>query len=247
MPSIYIGFDPREAAEFAVARESVERHALKHWPVYGLALSRLRDAGLYTRPTEYRNRIDGPVMWDLISDAPMSTEHANARFLVPHLEKQGWALFMDGDMLVRDQLPPLFASLDRKYAVYCVKHDHQPTVGQKMDGQLQTRYARKNWSSFMVFNCDHEANKGLTPEIVNSLPGRNLHRFCWLDDDEIGELDPAWNFLVGHSDPAIEPKCIHWTSGTPAMKGYENVAFADEWRAARDTWVVGKAPQFQGW
>jgi hypothetical protein len=28
-----------------------------------------------------------------------------------------------------------------------------------MDGQAQTRYARKNWSSVMVFNCDHPANE----------------------------------------------------------------------------------------
>jgi len=247
MPSIYIGFDPRESAEFAVARESVERYGLKHWPIYGLVLSRLRAAGLYTRPTEYRPGVDGPVMWDVISDAPMSTEHANSRFLVPHLERQGWALFMDGDMLVRDNLCPLFASLKSEYAVYCVKHDYRPTSDVKMDGQVQTRYSRKNWSSFMIFNCDHEANKKLTPEVVNMLPGRDLHRFCWLADDEIGELDPAWNYLVGHSNPAIEPKCIHWTSGTPAMKSYASVPFADEWRAARDTWAVGREPAFQGW
>jgi hypothetical protein len=49
----------------------------------------------------------------------------------------------------------------------------------------------------MLFNCDHPSNKKLTVEMINTLPGRDLHRFCWLEDDEIGELDPGWNWLVG--------------------------------------------------
>jgi hypothetical protein len=109
-----------------------------------------------------------------------------------------------------------------------------------MDGQLQTRYARKNWSSFIIFNCEHEANKVLTPEMVNVLPGRDLHRLCWLEDELIGALDPAWNYLVGHSDPAIVPKCIHWTSGVPDMIGHENTEYADDWRQARDDWAAGQ-------
>lgn len=257
--SIWIGWDPREAAAFAVARQSVQRYGLGNWPVHGLVLDHLRAAGLYTRPMEMRPGVDRPVMWDVISGAPMSTEHANARFLVPYLAREnaktvfkplsggaarvapapaGWALFMDGDMMVCDNLAPLFASLDPRFAVYCVKHRFDPPAGVKMDGQAQTRYARKNWSSFLIFNCDHVANRVLTPELVNRLPGRDLHRLCWLEDDQIGELDPAWNFLVGHSDPAIVPKCIHWTDGVPDMRGYEDAPFADEWRAARNAWAA---------
>jgi hypothetical protein len=116
-----------------------------------------------------------------------------------------------------------------------------------MDGQAQTRYARKNWSSFLIFNCDHPANQRLTLEMVNTLPGRDLHRFCWLEDHEIGELPQRWNFLVGHTDPAIDPACIHWTSGTPDMKGYEDAAYADLWREARDNWAAGGLLRFQGW
>lgn len=237
--SIWIGWDPREAAAFAVARASVQRYALKTWPIYGVVLSRLQAAGLYTRPIEMRLGFDRPIMWDKLSDAPMSTEHANARFLVPHLAREGWALFMDGDMLVRDNLAPLFASLNPKHAAYCVKHKFDPPTGTKMDGQTQTRYARKNWSSFLIFNCDHPANKALTLEAVNVLPGRDLHRLCWLEDELIGELGPEWNYLVGHYGDDISPKCVHWTEGTPDMKGYENTAFADEWRARRDDWALG--------
>lgn len=237
--SIYIGWDPREADAFAVARQTARYHLNTPVPIRGLVLSDLQQARLYTRPLEYRaSAADRPVMWDVISDAPMSTQHANARFLVPHLAKEGWALFMDGDMMVRANLNQVFEGLDRSKAVYCVQHRHEPEPGVKMDGQYQTRYARKNWTSFIIFNCDHEANKRLTVEAVNTFPGRDLHRLCWLEDHEIGALEPCWNFLVGHTDPSIEPKVVHWTDGVPSMAGYENAPYADEWRAQLMKWAA---------
>lgn len=237
--SIYIGWDPREADAFAVARQTARYHLNTPVPIRGLVLSDLQEAGLYTRPLEYRaSAADRPVMWDVISDAPMSTQHANARFLVPYLAKEGWALFMDGDMMVRANLNQVFEGLDRSKAVYCVQHRHEPEPGVKMDGQYQTRYARKNWTSFIIFNCDHPSNRKLTVEAVNTLPGRDLHRLCWLDDSEIGALDPCWNFLVGHTDPSIEPKVVHWTDGVPSMAGYENAPYADEWRAELMRWAA---------
>lgn len=240
MTSIWIGFDPRETAAFAVARSSVRRNVPRQWPVRGLVLSQLQEAGLYTRPLELRrSAADRPQMWDVISDAPMSTQHANARFLVPHLTRRGWAVFMDGDMLVRAPLAPALERLDPRKAVYCVHHRHEPAPGGvKMDGQLQTRYARKNWTSFIVFNCDHPANRALTLEAINTRPGRDLHRLCWLDDGDIGELGPEYNFLVGHSDAAIDPKVVHFTEGCPDMPGYESCAYADEWRAELARWAA---------
>ncbi len=238
--SIWVGWDPREAAAFAVAKSSIQKYLTRPIPVYGLVLNDLVRRGLYMRPTEIRpSAADRPVMWDVISDAPMSTQHANARFLVPHLAGHGWALFMDGDMLVRDNLARVFEGLDSSKAVYCVKHRYEPPPGIKMDGQEQTRYARKNWSSFLIFNCDHEANRKLTVPMVNAVPGRDLHRFCWLNDDEIGELGPEYNFLVGHSSLSVEPRVVHFTEGLPDMAGYENVEYADEWRSERDEWARG--------
>jgi hypothetical protein len=133
-------------------------------------------------------------------------------------------------------LPSCSKGWTRSKAVYCVKHKHEPKPGRKMDGQEQTRYARKNWSSFMLFNLwsSKSNNAADSLRLVNRLPGRDLHRFCWLQDDEIGELDPAWNFLVGHSDPSIQPKNIHWTNGGPWFREYEDVPYAEEWRDARD-------------
>jgi hypothetical protein len=232
--TVFIGFDPRETAGFAVTRHSARRHGIAPVPTFGLRLAELRAAGLYHRPTSIR---DGR-LWDDISEAPMSTEFAISRFLVPHLAGGGWALFMDCDMLVRTNLDRLFDQADPDKAVMVVKHDHRPANDIKMDGQLQTAYARKNWSSVMLINCGHKANRALTPALVNAVAGRDLHRFCWLDDSEIGGLDPKWNFLVGHSDPRIDPAIVHFTDGTPDMPGYEAAPWAEEWRAELMRWAA---------
>lgn len=231
--TVWIGFDPREAAAFAVARYTLNRMKTTPIPVRGLVLSRLIEAGLYRRPTSIR---DGK-LWDDISDAPMSTEFAISRFLIKHLSGSGWALFIDADMLVRTPIERLFEALDPSKAVMCVKHVYEPPKGVKMDGQEQTRYARKNWSSVMAINCDHPANRALTVEYVNTVPGRDLHRFAWLDDDLIGGLHDAWNYLVGHTDPLIDPRIVHFTEGGPWFPGYERVEYAPEWNLALHDWA----------
>ncbi len=238
--SIYIGFDPREAAAFAVARASAEKNTLRHVPVRGIILEEMRQRGLYWRATSRRERPEGgSVLWDEISGAPMSTEFAISRFLTPILAKEGLALFMDADMLVRASLLPLFdyAKDHPEFAVFCVKHNFTPPEGVKMDGQIQTAYARKNWSSVMLFNCNHPANARLDVDLINNVPGRDLHRFCWLQDSEIGALPEEWNYLVGHTKIDESPKIVHFTDGIPTMPGYENVPFADEWRAAMNDWA----------
>lgn len=238
--SIWLGWEPREAAAFAVARHSLMRRLSLPFPIHGLVLADLEQAGLYTRPLERRTVNGRSVMWDVISGAPMSTEHANARFLVPRLAGSGWALFMDCDVLVRSNLGRVFEGLDPRFAVYCVKHAQKQQTGVKMDGQVQLPYGRKNWSSFMIFNCGHPANWALTVEMVNTLPGRDLHRFCWLEHDNlIGELGPEWNWLVGESEPIDAPKVVHFTLGTPDMPGYEDAEYAEEWRDELRLWAAG--------
>lgn len=249
--SVWIGFDPREGAAFAVARFSAQHHCVVPIPVFGVVLDELRRGGLYSRPT-YLNKTEegGSYLYDAISGAPMSTEFAISRFLVPHLAKlafntlhhprnSGWALFMDADMLVRGNLTQLFDLADERYAVMVVKHDYNPPEGTKMDGQQQLSYARKNWSSVMLFNCEHPANAALTPELVNSVPGRDLHRFCWLDDAEIGELGPEWNYLVGHhtAEQVKHPSIVHFTLGIPTMAGYEQCEYSDEWFDTLAAWA----------
>jgi hypothetical protein len=82
----------------------------------------------------------------------------------------------------------------------------------------------------MLFNCEHPANQALTPNLINSLPGRDLHAFCWLTDDLIGELDPGWNYLAGTAQNTLDPYIVHFTLGIPSMPGYERTEYADEWR-----------------
>ncbi len=226
---IFLGFDPREYSAFAVAKESIRRFD-RTIPINGVVLSDLRSCGLYKRPT--RRRLGK--LWDEISGAHMSTEFAISRFLVPELVERdngiGWALFMDCDVLVRSNLQELRRLLDDDKALMCVKHDHRPASNVKMDDQVQTSYPRKNWSSVMAFNCDHPSNRKLTVDLVNSLPGRDLHRFCWLKENEIGELPAEWNYLVGHTEGVDDPKIVHFTDGGPWLENFQSVPYADEWR-----------------
>jgi hypothetical protein len=246
LASIFVGFDPRQAAAFAVARNSLERRDNLPIPVRGLVLSSLRERGLYWRPHEMR---DGR-LWDPISEAFMATEFSNSRFLTYHLARElqngsrrerGWALFIDCDVLVRTSIDKIVAGIDRKKALVCVQHRYEPPEGSaKMDGQVQQLYARKNWSSVMLFNLDHPANEALTPGLINTLPGRDLHRFCWLADEEIGALSPSWNWLAGHSDADLEPDIVHFTEGLPDVPGYENTPYADEWRVELARWAAAR-------
>jgi hypothetical protein len=231
--SIWIGYDARESEAFSIARHSARRQCITPIPSRGIVLDDVRAKGLYWRPTSRR---DGR-LWDDISEAPMSTEFAISRFLTPHLAGRGWALFMDCDVLVRRNLDRLFKLADPSKAVMVVKHHYEPPEGAKMDGQLQTRYARKNWSSVMLWNVSHPANQALTVELVNTVPGRDLHRFCWLDDSLIGELDPEWNYLVGHTK-GVDPSIVHFTEGLPSLPEYADCEFADEWRAELVRWAA---------
>lgn len=237
---IYIGFDPRELAAYYVAVNSIRTRLSKRIPIHGLVLSTLVERGLHQRPTF---RKDG-LLYDTISGHPMSTEFAISRFLVPYLAKTGWALFLDCDVLARDDLVKLFDLADPRYAVMCIQHEHKPSHRTKMDGQVQTAYPRKNWSSVCLFNCDHPANKQLTLRYVNTVPGRVLHAFSWLTNDEIGALPPEYNYLVG--TPELEnPKIVHFTEGTPHMRGYEESAYADEWRAELNQLIPGVLGAFR--
>jgi lipopolysaccharide biosynthesis glycosyltransferase len=234
--SIWLGYDSNETTAFAVARYSIHRFD-RYIPVKGLVLEHLMRDGLYSRPTEYRvNSVGKRQLWDVISDAWMSTEFAISRFLVPTLAKSGWALFADSDVICRQNISRLFDYARNDKAVACVKHQHGVNPGAlKKDAKMQLSYARKNWSSVMLFNCDHPANKRLTVEMVNTVPGRDLHRFCWLQDDEIGELPDEWNYLVRITNlkNGKQPALVHFTEGLPDLPGYEQEEYADEWRAMR--------------
>lgn len=219
--SVFIGWDDREQDAYRVAVSSLNHHSSVPLSIKPIKLSEVRDI-LYRPVIRKGNQLYCP-----ISQAPMATEFAISRFCVPFLQKSGWALFMDCDVLVRADIEELFRLADDKYAVMVVKHKQEKGPDTKMDGQMQTFYKRKNWSSVVLWNCSHPAHTALTLDALNTWPGRDLHAFCWLKDDEIGELPAVWNYLVG----ATDIKIAHMTLGTPNVKGYENCQFADEWRA----------------
>lgn len=239
--SVWIGYDKRWAQALAVARSSARKHLSDHIEIHGISLRVLREDGIYRRPTQIREGI----LWDEISDKPMATEFAISRFFIPHLMRSrnkegrplGWALFTDCDVLFRSDLEELFNLSDNKFALMCVKHDFTPTTDTKMGGQPQMAYARKLWSSVMLINCDHPSNKKLDLELLNNERGLRLHQFCWLKDDEIGEIDVKWNWLPGVSPRDVNPAIVHFTDGIPDIPGYEDQAYSDEWRREHDSWV----------
>lgn len=231
--SIWIGWDSREREAYEVAFSSIQKHISQSIPIHALMLDDVIARGLYRRPIERRNgRLYDPLSARADYDGAVSTEFALSRFLTPTLAREGLALFLECDMLIRADVAELFDACERDEpgkALYCVQHIHRPAETVKMDGQLQTQYARKNWTSVMMFDCDHPSNRALTLDLINTAPGRDLHALTWLADRDIGHLPPEWNWLA----PATPPKCVHFTAGGPWFPGFDDVPFADEWRAVR--------------
>jgi len=226
---VLIGFDPREAVAFDVCRHSLLRHSSVPLYVRALRQEGLRLAGLYRRQWEWR---DGQRV-DLIDDRPFSTEFSFTRFLVPALcQYEGWALFCDCDFLFLADVAELLPLMDDSKAVLVAKQTHLPTETVKMDGVSQSQYRRKNWSSFMLINCGHPSNRRLTVRAVNEEFGAWLHGFHWLENHEIGEVPPAWNWIESVTEG--EPRAVHYSSGGPWFAGHQSVAFAAEWLRERD-------------
>jgi lipopolysaccharide biosynthesis glycosyltransferase len=158
-----------------------------------------------------------------------STDFSFSRFLVPFLcDYEGWAIFIDGDMLVLDDIAELWALRDHNFAVQVVKHHHVPEEHTKFLNAVQTRYEKKNWSSVMLFN--NARCRALTPEYVNTATGLELHQFKWLDNDElIGALPKQWNLLVDFDEHIKQPSLVHYTSGGPYFNDYRDCGYAEEW------------------
>ena len=218
MNKVFVGYDPREDIAYQVCKHSIARRN-KEVLVRPVVQKELREAGWYTRPI----------------DPLSSTEFTFTRFLIPELcDYKGWALFMDCDMILLTDIQELFDQADEKYAVMCVHHDYTPREGFKMDGQKQSIYPRKNWSSVMLFNCGHPSNKQINSSVVNNteITGKYLHRFSWLQDSEIGQLSHEWNWLTDwYKEPEDgKPKLLHYTEGGPWFENYRDCDYHKEWK-----------------
>ncbi len=215
---VFVGYDTREDVAWQVCKHSIISKN-KNVDVQPLKLTELKDKGRYWRDI----------------DKLGSTEFTFSRFLIPELcNFNGWALFCDCDIVFINDVAELFAQADDKYAVMCAKHDYTPKEGTKMDGQTQTVYPRKNWSSVMLFNCGHPSNQKLTQDLVNNpdTTGKYLHRFSWLTDEEIGQFSHEWNWLVGwYKEPEDgTPKALHYTEGGPWFENYRNCEYNNIWK-----------------
>ena len=219
---IYVGYDSREDIAWQVCKYSLLRHSSGDLEIHPLKLALLQEIGLYTRKQDNA-----------------STEFSLSRFLTPYLAAHdGWTIFVDCDFLFTTDIYNILDGKKRDKAVYVVKHDYIPANAVKMDGQIQTVYPRKNWSSFMLFNNAHPEVKSLNPETVNKESPAFLHRFKWLNDENIGDLPLAWNFLEGeYPKPKVLPYAIHYTNGGPWFKEWRNVDYAELWCAERDMYI----------
>jgi hypothetical protein len=229
MIRVFIGYDDREAVAFSVLSHSIHAHASEPVAIAPVRLSELR--GVFTRP-----RV-----------ALQSTDFSFSRFLTPWLcDYHGWAVFMDCDMLMRDDIARLWALRDERYAVQVVKHQHVPREDTKFLGATQTKYPKKNWSSVMLMNCAR--CRALTPEYVNAASGLQLHQFHWLESETlIGALPSQWNHLVGYDPPRKDAALVHFTIGGPYFHEYRDCEYADEWRAAyNDTLRVDQRERSAG-
>jgi lipopolysaccharide biosynthesis glycosyltransferase len=210
---IFIGYDSKEKVAFNVLAYSILRNSTKPVSITPVYLPNLRDD--FVRE---RNNLS-------------STEFSFSRFMVPHLMNyKGWGVFMDCDQLMLGDIAELWRLRDDKYAVQLCKHNYTPKEDKKFLGQVQTKYDKKNWSSFMLMNCNkcHE----LTPDYVNSATGLQLHQFKWLEsEDLIGDLPLEWNWLV--DEPGYNTKSkvnnIHFTKGGPWFKEYADCSYSETW------------------
>ena len=211
---IFIGYDPREAIAFHVCANSIIRQASQPVCIVPLALNLFQD---YTE-----THTDG------------SNQFIYSRFLVPHLtEFTGWAIFIDGDMIVRGDIAELWNMQNPYNDVLVVKHDYKTRMPVKYLGAKNEDYPRKNWSSVILWNCNSFPNRRLTPEFIQRATGSELHRFTWIDDARIGELPPEWNWLPDEYGINKDAKLLHYTLGAPCFQEFADTPQGDEWHRER--------------
>ena len=210
MIPIFIGYDSKVKIAYHVLAESILINSSTPVTISPINLSNLKN--IYTRK----------------QDPLASTEFSFSRFLVPQLMNyNGWAIFMDSDMVMLSDITELWNLRNEDYAIQVCKHDYTPSSKNKFLGNNQTIYAKKNWSSLMLMDCSK--CKTLTPEYVNTRSGLELHQFKWLDENLIGSIPLEWNWLVGEYPYKKEVHNVHFTEGGPYFKDYKNTEYADEW------------------
>ena len=169
MINIFIGYDSKEKVAYNVLSHSIIQNSTKPVAITPIALNHLKDDFVRER------------------NALSSTEFSFSRFMIPHLMNyQGWALFMDCDMLMFEDIAELWRMRDDSKAIQVCKHNYTPKTDKKFLGQIQTKYEKKNWSSFMLMNCKKCTT--LTPDYVNKASGLELHQHKLCPDGYVGHV-----------------------------------------------------------
>ncbi len=217
---IYCGYDAREAAGYHVFTQSVIERASV--PVAFIPLH-------------------GPLLDGFDGQKDGTNKFIYSRFLVPYLQNyNGWAIFLDAcDMVCLDDIAKLWALREHNAfnkALAVVKHNYRTKhprkyIGTPMESD-NADYPGKNRSSVILWNCGHYANRRLTPELVRESPGSFLHRFQWVNEDQIGELPAEWNRLAMEQDIS-DASLVHYTLGVPAFTHYRNCDGAGHWHRAK--------------
>jgi lipopolysaccharide biosynthesis glycosyltransferase len=207
---LIIGYDERESVAFHTCVESILNKS--------------------TQPISYMPLNLGNLNGYIERHRDGSNSFIYSRFLTPLLMGyEGWAIYIDGDMIINSDISNLWKLRNNKYALMVVKHDYKTKVKNKYLGNINQDYPRKNWSSVILWNCGHPKNKALTAEVIENSTGSYLHRFSWLEDHEIGELDIGWNWLVGEYEENLRANLLHYTLGTPCFKEYNTGPSANLW------------------
>ena len=138
--------------------------------------------------------------------------------------------FGDRKKLVLEDIAKLLSlvSKNSNKTVWCVKHkDYLPKDKTKFLREKQLPYAKKNWSSFIIFN--NAKCKILTPKLVAKAHGLYLHQFKWTKEKLIGALPGNWNILVGEQKIPKKINALHYTLGGPYFKKHSKCMGAKHW------------------
>ena len=176
---IFIGYDERQPVAYNVLQHSIAARASRPVAITPLVLS--------TLPIERRGL----------------TPFTFSRFLVPWLcGWQGWALFLDLDMLALGDIAELFGHAQPgKAVVVC---------------QEQQRF---EWASAMLFDCAHPGNRVLTPDYVED-PARcrQPHAIDWLEAEAIGSFPAASSYaLTRRKSERLRSFAVRTFSATSAI------------------------------
>lgn len=215
MIKIFIGYDSSQVIDYVLLEQSLIRLSSQPLMITPLCLSHF---SFYKECHQ-----DG------------STEFSYSRFLVPYLMGyQGWALYMDSDMICCSDIKDLWTMRDANYALQVVKHDYRTSQSIKMQGYQNNNYVRKNWSSLMLINCQHPALRILNPSLIEKSQGHYLHQFKFVDNDLIAHLPIEWNWLVDEYGENDNAKIIHYTLGSPRLAYYAETPMAVYWHKEFD-------------